>query len=74
MNIVQKKTKLLPDTAKTLEEFVLEVKESLDAHMLPERAIFHLFSDAAEFHPTCSGLWMEFGVFPGAAKSCFPSS
>ena len=42
-----------------LESFVREVKEALDTHMLSQRAINHLFSRDADFHPSCSGLWME---------------
>ena len=37
------------------EDFIKEMKESLDAHMLPQRVIEHLFSDSADFYPYCDG-------------------
>lgn len=65
---VQLENALLPNEATTLDEFVHELKEALDANQLGTRALDHLFSDQAEFHPTCHGLWMEFGVFEGSPQ------
>ena len=70
---LQLENALLPNEATTLDEFVHELKEALDANQLGTRALDHLFSDQAEFHPTCHGLWMEFGVFEGLLKSSLSS-
>lgn len=56
---------LLPHKATNLDEFAVEVKDALDKNMLKDRAIHYLFSNAAVFSPTCSGIWAEFGVASG---------
>jgi len=43
----------------------VEVKTALDKHILKEHPIKYLFSEAAPFNPTCSGIWAEFGVAGG---------
>jgi len=37
----------------------------MDAHMLADRPINHLFSDMSQVYPTCAGDWLEFGVASG---------
>ena len=37
------------------EDFIKELKASLDTHMLPDRAIHHIFSDKGEIQPYCDG-------------------
>ena len=59
------KGNVLPKEATSLDSFLQELKTALDQHMLSDRAIKYLFSDASPFHPTCTGDWMEFGVFNG---------
>ena len=63
---------LLPHRAQDLDGFVTEVKAALDSHMLGERALKRVFSDAAEFNPTCAGIWAEFGVASGLNACCIP--
>lgn len=63
--ILQSDSHLVPSKATDLDSFVLEVKEALDANQLPDRPIHHLFSGNNEFHPTCAGEWLEFGVASG---------
>ncbi|KAK9790314.1 hypothetical protein WJX73_002614 [Symbiochloris irregularis] len=61
---------LLPHTATTLPEFLVELKTSLDRHMLDERAHLWLFNediDHQRVHPSCAGDWMEFGVYTGGS-------
>ena len=37
---------------------------------LPAAGPIHsLFTDASAVHPTCAGLWLEFGVFMGGTRS-----
>lgn len=57
-------TPLIPQST-TFDAFVVEIKNALEQHHLPLRTIQYLFSDASPFMPTCSGQWMEFGVFRG---------
>ena len=51
---------LLPRSS-TYAEFVLELKAELDSHMLPSRAVVHLFSEESPVHPTCAGHWLVRG-------------
>jgi hypothetical protein len=61
----QQKDHLLPRTANTFEGFLVELKDTVDINVLKDRPINYIMSDAAPFRPTCSGDWMEFGVFTG---------
>lgn len=61
----------MPHRATDLDSFVLEVKEALDANMLHDRPINHIFSSKNAFHPTCAGDWLEFGVASGEPRA-FP--
>lgn len=46
----------------------MELKASLDRHMLDKRAHLWLFDDdMRRVHPSCAGDWMEFGVFTGGS-------
>jgi hypothetical protein len=49
----------------SLEDFMVELKEALDANMLEERALHLLMSDHtfARALPRCEGTWAEFGVY-----------
>jgi len=42
--------------------------------MLKERPINYLFSNAAFFNPTCSGIWAEFGVASGELPDLEPQN
>lgn len=55
---------LIPQST-DFNSFVVEIKNALEQHHLPLRTIEYLFSDASPIHPTCTGQWMEFGVFKG---------
>ena len=57
-------TPLIPQST-DFDSFVLEIKRALEQHHLPWRTIEYIFSEASPFAPTCSGQWMEFGVFRG---------
>ena len=54
-NLVQ--DPLLP-VSSTYGDFVLELKKVLDSHILPDRAVIHLFSDDSPVHPSCTGDWL----------------
>ena len=55
---------LLPHKATDLNSFVDEVKAAMDRHVLKQRPVEYVFSEAP-FYPTCAGIWAEFGVASG---------
>lgn len=47
---------LLPQSD-NYEDFILELKASIDRHMLPDRPINIVFSDDSPVPPACGGDW-----------------
>lgn len=54
----------IPFQARTMEEFIIELKTVLEGNRVDMRPINYLFS-RADFLLNCNGDWMEFGVFDG---------
>ncbi len=61
----------IPHAARTLEEFLLELKDAVEVKRLNKRPIEFVF-DEASFLLSCEGDWMEFGVAEGASPSFAP--
>jgi hypothetical protein len=58
----------IPHAARTLEEFLLELKDAVEVKRLNKRPIEFVF-DEASFLLSCEGDWMEFGVAEGASPT-----
>ncbi len=63
----------LPNQAQTFDEFLIEIKAGLEAHIVPERPINWLLNQHDAPIIPCHGEWLEFGVFNGE-HSCIPLS
>ncbi len=61
--------RILPRSAQNFDDFLGELKESMELFKLSRRpidAIFNLRTYFADIpHPSCTGTWMEFGVMSG---------
>jgi len=62
---------VVPRLASNLDDFLRELKVSLDIKQLKDRPVDLIFDTKFFYsdmpHPACSGLWMEFGVFTGGS-------
>lgn len=56
---------IIPARSTDFSSFLVELKDVLDQRNLPNRPILHILSENDLFNPTCSGDWIEAGVYTG---------
>lgn len=63
----------IPQNARNLEEFMLELKEVAELRRIEKRPIEYVFNETS-FLLSCQGDWMEFGVADGNPAAPMPQN